>query len=400
MAVKKVLDLSTEKFIQDMSEINPKYDDSVVIKAYEIARSLHDGQFRKSGEPYIIHPVAVAKILAGFGMDNETVIAGLLHDAVEDTDYTREQLVADFDEKIADLVDGVTKLGNISYDSTEAAQAENFRKMFLAMSKDIRVLIIKLADRLHNMRTLEYMPTEKRTSKAMETLEIYAPLAGRLGIFSIKFELEDLALKYLYPTEFKKLSDAVAKQKKIYEKNLESLTDEISQLLEEAGIQHDVKGRSKHLYSIYRKMKVQNKQIDEIFDLLAVRILVGSVKDCYAALGLVHNRWKPIPGRFKDYIAMPKPNMYQSIHTTVLGDGGEPFEIQIRTYEMHRIAEYGIAAHWKYKEGKISGDEDESDQKLAWLRQALELQTEADDSVEFLETVKVDLFNNQVFVFT
>ncbi len=400
MAVQKVLDLSTEKFIQDMSEINPKYDDSVVIKAYEIARRLHDGQFRKSGEPYIIHPVAVAKILAGFGMDNETVIAGLLHDAVEDTEYTREQLVEDFDEKIADLVEGVTKLGNISYDSTEAAQAENFRKMFLAMSKDIRVLIIKLADRLHNMRTLEYMPTEKRTSKAMETLEIYAPLAGRLGIFSIKFELEDLALKYLYPTEFKKLSDAVAKQKKVYEKNLESLTDEISQLLEEAGIQHDVKGRSKHLYSIYRKMKVQNKQIDEIFDLLAVRILVGSVKDCYAALGLVHNRWKPIPGRFKDYIAMPKPNMYQSIHTTVLGDNGEPFEIQIRTYEMHRIAEYGIAAHWKYKEGKISGDEDESDQKLAWLRQALELQTEADDSVEFLETVKVDLFNNQVFVFT
>ena len=301
MAAKKVLDLSTEKFIHDMSEINPKYDDSVVIKAYEIARSLHDGQFRKSGEPYIIHPVAVAKILAGFGMDNETVIAGLLHDVVEDTDYSREQLVEDFDDKIADLVDGVTKLGNISYDSTEAAQAENFRKMFLAMSKDIRVLIIKLADRLHNMRTLEYMPTEKRTSKAMETLEIYAPLAGRLGIFSIKFELEDLALKYLYPTEFKKLSDAVAKQKKVYEKNLESLTDEISQLLEDSGIQHDVKGRSKHLYSIYRKMKVQNKQIDEIFDLLAVRILVGSVKDCYAALGLVHNRWKPIPGRFKDY---------------------------------------------------------------------------------------------------
>lgn len=400
MAVNKVLDLSTEKFIQDMSEINPKYDDSVIIKAYEIARSLHDGQFRKSGEPYIIHPVAVAKILAGFGMDNETVIAGLLHDVVEDTSYTREQLVEDFDEKIADLVDGVTKLGNISYDSTEAAQAENFRKMFLAMSKDIRVLIIKLADRLHNMRTLEYMPTEKRTSKAMETLEIYAPLAGRLGIFSIKFELEDLALKYLYPTEFKKLSDAVAEQKKIYEKNLESLTDEISQLLDESGIQHDVKGRSKHLYSIYRKMKVQNKQINEIFDLLAVRILVGSVKDCYAALGLVHSRWKPIPGRFKDYIAMPKPNMYQSIHTTVLGDSGEPFEIQIRTYEMHRIAEYGIAAHWKYKEGKISDSEDESDQKLAWLRQALELQTEADDSVEFLETVKVDLFNNQVFVFT
>ena len=400
MAVQKVLDLSTEKFIQDMSEINPKYDDTVIVKAYEIARKLHEGQFRKSGEPYIIHPIAVAKILAGFGMDNETVIAGLLHDVVEDTRYTRDELEKDFDEKIANLVDGVTKLGNISYETTETAQAENFRKMFLAMSKDIRVLIIKLADRLHNMRTLEYMPTEKRKIKAMETLEIYAPLAGRLGIFSIKFELEDLALKYLHPIEYKNLSEAMEKRRDEYEKNLRILTEEISRELNDAGIQHDVKGRSKHLYSIYRKMVMQQKKIDEIFDILAVRILVSSVKDCYAALGLVHNRWKPIPGRFKDYIAMPKPNMYQSIHTTVLGDNGEPFEIQIRTYEMHRIAEYGIAAHWKYKEGKVSGDEDESEQKLAWLRQALELQTEAEDSVEFLETVKVDLFDNQVFVFT
>ena len=400
MAAPKVIDLSTEKFIREMTEINPKYDDSVIIKAYEIARRLHDGQFRKSGEPYIIHPIAVAKILAEFGMDNETVIAGLLHDAVEDTGYTREQLVKDFDEKIADLVEGVTKLTNISYDSSEAAQAENFRKMFLAMSKDIRVLIVKLADRLHNMRTLEYMPTEKRISKAMETLEIYAPLAGRLGIFSIKFELEDLSLKYLHPLEYKKLVAAVDRRKYEYARNLKVLTSTISGLLDEAGIQHDVKGRSKHLYSIYRKMIVQQKQIDEIFDILAVRILVSSVKDCYAALGLVHNRWKPIPGRFKDYIAMPKPNMYQSIHTTVLGDNGEPFEIQIRTYEMHRIAEYGIAAHWKYKEGKVSGAVDDSEQKLAWLRQALELQTEADDSVEFLNTVKVDLFDNQVFVFT
>lgn len=383
-----------------MTEINPKYDDSVIIKAYEIARSLHDGQFRKSGEPYIIHPVAVAKILAQFGMDNETVIAGLLHDVVEDTRYTREQLAEDFDEKIADLVEGVTKLTNISYDSNEAAQAENFRKMFLAMSKDIRVLIVKLADRLHNMRTLEYMPTEKRITKAMETLEIYAPLAGRLGIFNIKFELEDLALKYLHPLEYKKLVAAVDRRKSEYARNLKVLTGTISSILDEAGIQHDVKGRSKHLYSIYRKMIVQQKQIDEIFDILAVRILVSSVKDCYAALGLVHNRWKPIPGRFKDYIAMPKPNMYQSIHTTVLGDNGEPFEIQIRTYEMHRIAEYGIAAHWKYKEGKVSGAVDDSEQKLAWLRQALEWQKEADDSVEFLNTVKVDLFDNQVFVFT
>ena len=401
MAPGKILDLTTENFMREITQINPKYNDSAIIKAYEIALHLHEGQFRKSGEPYIIHPIAVAKILAGFGMDNETVIAGLLHDVVEDTDYTREQLVGDFDEKIAALVDGVTKLGNISYDaSSEKVQAENFRKMFLAMSKDIRVLIIKLADRLHNMRTLEYMPTNKRESKAMETLEIYAPLAGRLGMFSLKFELEDLALKFLHPIEYKKLQVAVTKKKAKYEKDVESLIQEISFELDKAGIQHEVKGRSKHMYSIYRKMVLQNKQLDEIFDLLAVRILVSSVKDCYAALGMVHTRWKPIPGRFKDYIAMPKPNMYQSLHTTVLGDNGEPFEIQIRTYEMHRIAEYGIAAHWKYKEGKISGKEDESEQKLAWLRQALEWQKDADDSVEFLETLKMDLFDNQVFVFT
>ena len=401
MAVREVIDLSTEKFMRELTDINPKYEDTAIIKAYEIALRLHEGQFRKSGEPYIIHPIAVAKILAGFGMDNETVIAGLLHDVVEDTAYTREELVNDFDEKIATLVDGVTKLGNISYDaSSEKIQAENFRKMFLAMSKDIRVLIIKLADRLHNMRTLEYMPTNKRASKAMETLEIYAPLAGRLGMFSIKFELEDLALKFLHPIEYKKLSDAVALKKAKYEQDVETLISEIKSELKQAGIQGEVKGRNKHLYSIYRKMVIQKKELDEIFDLLAVRILVSSVKDCYAALGLVHTRWTPIPGRFKDYIAMPKPNMYQSLHTTVLGDNGEPFEIQIRTYEMHRIAEYGIAAHWKYKEGKVSGKEDESEQKLAWVRQALEMQNEADDSVEFLENLKMDLFDNQVFVFT
>lgn len=400
MAVNEVIDLTTEHFMDELIAINPKYDDSIIVKAYEIAFKLHDGQLRKSGEPYIIHPIAVAKILANFGMDNETIVAGLLHDSVEDTSYTRDMLVHDFDEKIALLVDGVTKLGNIKYGSSVELQAENFRKMFLAMSKDIRVLIIKLADRLHNMRTLEYMPTNKRESKALETLEIYAPLAGRLGIFSIKFELEDLALKYLHPIEYKNLSKQVSNKRVEYEKNIDSLIQEIDDVLSESNIQHDVKGRSKHLYSIYRKMVIQNKQIDEIFDLLAVRVLVSSVKDCYAVLGLVHNRWKPIPGRFKDYIAMPKPNMYQSLHTTVIGDNGEPFEIQIRTYEMHRIAEYGIAAHWKYKEGKVSGNEEESEQKLAWLRQALEWQKDAEDSVEFLETMKVDLFENQVFVFT
>ena len=400
MAINEVLDLTTEHFMDEMAAINPKYDDSIIVKAYDIAYRLHDGQFRKSGEPYIIHPVAVAKILANFGMDNETVVAGLLHDSVEDTEYTREMLVEDFNERIALLVDGVTKLGNIKFDSNEELQAENFRKMFLAMSKDIRVLIVKLADRLHNMRTLEYMPTNKRESKALETLEIYAPLAGRLGIFSIKFELEDLALKYLHPIEYKKLSDVVSVKRAEYEKNIVNLIDTINEELDESGIEHDIKGRSKHIYSIYRKMVIQKKSIDEIFDLMAVRVLVDSVKDCYAVLGLVHNKWTPIPGRFKDYIAMPKPNMYQSLHTTVIGDNGEPFEIQIRTYEMHRVAEYGIAAHWKYKEGKISSVEDDSEQKLAWLRQALEWQKEADDSVEFLETMKMDLFDNQVFVFT
>ena len=399
MGVNEVVNLTSEHFIEEMTAINPKYDDSIIVKAFEIASKLHDGQFRKSGEPYIIHPIAVAKILANFGMDNETIVAGLLHDSVEDTEYSRDELVSDFDEKIALLVDGVTKLGNIKIGSREEIQAENFRKMFLAMSKDIRVLIIKLADRLHNMRTLEYMPTDKREVKALETLEIYAPLAGRLGIFSIKFELEDLALKFLHPLEYKKLSDQVSTKKIEYEKNIESLIEEIDEALVESNIQHDIKGRSKHLYSIYRKLVRQNKQLDEIFDLLAVRVLVSSVKECYTVLGLVHSRWKPIPGRFKDYIAMPKPNMYQSLHTTVIGDNGEPFEIQIRTYEMHRIAEYGIAAHWKYKEGKITDDE-ESEQKLAWLRQALEWQQDSEDSLDFLETMKVDLFDNQVFVFT
>ncbi len=395
----KVSIITTEQYMAELTAINPKYDDSLIVKAFEIANKLHDGQLRKSGEPYIIHPIAVSKILANFGLDNETIIAGLLHDVVEDTEYTRDQLVQDFDEKIALLVDGVTKLGNIKYDSKEKQQAENFRKMFLAMSKDIRVLIIKLADRLHNMRTLEYMPTHKREEKALETLEIYAPLAGRLGIYSIKFELENLALKYLHPIEYKNLKEAVDEKTKNYEKNVDDLISSIDVLLNESNIPHDIKGRSKHLYSIYKKMVVQHKALDEIFDLLAVRVLVPSVKDCYAVLGLVHSKWKPIPGRFKDYIAMPKPNMYQSLHTTVIRESGEPFEIQIRTYEMHRVAEYGIAAHWKYKEGK-SADGSEDEQKLAWLRQALEWQKEAEDSVQFLETMKMDLFDNQVFVFT
>lgn len=393
--------MTTEQFVEDLRSIHEKYDDPIIIKAFEIANRLHDGQMRKSGEPYIIHPVAVAKILASFGMDKETVVAGVLHDVVEDTEYTREELVEDFNEEIALLVDGVTKLGNIKYDSKEEMQAENFRKMFLAMSKDIRVLIIKLADRLHNMRTMEFMPPHKRKEKSAETLEIYAPLAGRLGIYSIKFELEDLAFKYLHSEEYQELSVQVNKRKEERERIVDRLIDEISDELDKSNFHYDVMGRSKHLYSIYKKMTIQHKQLEEIFDLVAVRVIVNTVKDCYAVLGLVHTRWKPIPGRFKDYIAMPKPNMYQSLHTTVLDDNGDPFEIQIRTYEMHRIAEYGIAAHWKYKEGKDAKQGgDTSEQKLAWLRQALEWQKEADDSMEFLETLKMDLFDNQVFVFT
>ena len=392
--------MTTEEFIAKLESLNHKYNSPLVVKAFEIANNLHKGQLRKSGEPYIIHPIAVSFILANFGMDTETIIAGLMHDVVEDTPYTREQLVEDFGEEIALLVDGVTKLGNIKYDSKEELQAENFRKMFLAMSKDIRVLIIKLADRLHNMRTLEYRPTKKREEKALETLEIYAPLAGRLGIYSIKFELEDLALMYLHPNEYKELSSKVSQRRESRESVVQRLISEIKEGLDNAHIECEVMGRSKHLYSIYKKMVIQKKQLDEIFDLTAIRIIVDSVKDCYAALGLVHTKWTPIPGRFKDYIAMPKPNMYQSIHTTVLDDNGNPFEIQIRTKEMHRIAEYGIAAHWKYKEGKAVGTEDEDEKKLAWLRQALEWQKETDDSLEFLETLKVDLFDHQVFVFT
>ena len=391
---------TAEQYIEDIKAINNKYDDPSVIKAFNLAVKLHDGQFRKSGEPYIIHPIAVSKILAGFGIDKEALIAGLLHDAVEDTDFTEDDLKAEFGDEVALLVDGVTKLGNIKYDSKEKMQAENFRKMFLAMSKDIRVLIIKLADRLHNMRTIEFMPSNKIEEKAMETLEIYAPLAGRLGMYNVKFELEDLGLKYLHPREYEKLLKQVNKKKELRGKIVVKLIEELEELLKKQDIDCEVNGRSKHLYSIYRKMVMQKKELDEIFDLIAIRVIVDNLKDCYAVLGLVHTRWIPIPGRFKDYIAMPKPNMYQSLHTTVLDDKGEPFEIQIRTKEMHQIAEYGIAAHWKYKEGNTKGSSDENEEKLSWLRQALIWQQESDDSLEFLETLKMDLFENQVFVFT
>ena len=388
------------EFLEKILSINSKYDTELIGKAFDTANRLHDGQFRKSGEPYIIHPVNVAYILAEMGMDDATIVGGLLHDVVEDTDYTREQLVNDFGEEIALLVDGVTKLGTIKFESKEEIQAENFRKMFLAMSKDIRVLIIKLADRLHNMRTMEYMKPEKIIEKCNETLDIYAPLASRLGISKVKFELEDLALKYLHPEEFQELKQKVNKRKEEREATINNVIAEIKDALDDMNLHYDIYGRAKHYYSIYKKMKMQHKQIDEIFDLIAVRIIVDNVKDCYAVLGIVHTMWKPIPGRFKDYIAMPKPNMYQSLHTTVIGDNGEPFEIQIRTYEMHQVAEYGIAAHWKYKEGDTSGKSSGDDIKLAWLRQSLEWQKDLKDPKDFLETMKMDLFASQVFVFT
>ena len=385
------------EFLDTILEFNPNYDIELIGHAYDVAEEMHRGQLRKSGEPYLIHPMAVAEILADLGMDEETIVAGLLHDVVEDTSYTEEELIVDFGEDVAMLVDGVTKLASLKFESKEERQAENLRKMFLAMSKDIRVLIIKLSDRLHNLRTINYMTHDKIIEKCRETLDIYAPLAARLGMYAIKMELEDIALKFLEPEAYYDLAEQVSQRKDEREDAINDVVERIDNSLKDIDIHYDIYGRSKHFYSIYKKMKYQHKTLDEIFDLMAVRIIVDSVKDCYAVLGLVHTMWTPIPGRFKDYIAMPKPNMYQSLHTTVVGDNGKPFEIQIRTYEMHKIAEYGIAAHWKYKEG-ITTDKEEVN--LSWLRQALEWQKDANDPKEFMESLKMDLFSSQVFVFT
>ena len=386
-----------EEFTAELLEINPNIDIELIERAYRKAEQMHEGQLRKSGEPYLIHPVEVAKILADLGMDERTIVAGLLHDAVEDTPYSKENLQNDFGSEVALLVDGVTKLGSLKFESKEERQAENLRKMFLAMSKDIRVLIIKLSDRLHNLRTINYMNEEQILDKCQETLDIYAPLANRLGIYTIKFELEDIALKYLDSDAYYELVDLVKSKKGEREENINSVIGEIKEALDDLDLEYEISGRSKHFYSIYRKMKYQNKSIEEIFDLTAIRIIVDTVKDCYSVLGIVHTLWRPLPGRFKDYIAMPKPNMYQSLHTTVAGDKGQPFEIQIRTKAMHRVAEYGIAAHWKYKEGVT---EDQEEMKLAWLRQTLEWQNDMNDPREFMETLRMDLFSNQVFVFT
>lgn len=375
-----------------------QYDIDKIEQAYQYAQEAHQGQLRISGEEYIHHPLEVALILIELEMDDSTIIAALLHDVVEDTNQTLDNIVKVFGDEVAGLVDGVTKLGRIEYKSKMEVQVENLRKMFLAMAKDIRVVLIKLADRLHNMRTLKFQSDKKQKEISQETLEIYAPLANRLGIFRIKWELEDIAFRFLNPQEYYDLVEGISLKRKEREEQINEVMEQLNIRLEEVGIYADIAGRPKHFYSIYKKMINQNKNLSEIYDLTAIRVVVETVNDCYGALGIIHTLWKPIPGRFKDYIAMPKPNMYQSLHTTLIGSYGEPFEIQIRTWEMHRTAEYGIAAHWKYKEGaKI---ENNFEQKLSWLRQLLEWQHDSRDAGEFMESLKVDLFADTVFVFT
>ena len=391
-----------KKLIATIRAYRPTTDLSEIEKAYKIASKAHEGQKRKSGEPYIIHPLCVAIILAELELDKETIVAGILHDVVEDTVMTREEIAKEFSEEVALLVDGVTKLTqlDLSQDKIEV-QAENLRKMFLAMAKDIRVILIKLADRLHNLRTTQYQSPAKQIEKSRETMDIYAPLAHRLGISKIKVELDDLSMQYLYPEVYKNLKEEITTRLNASEDFIVQMVEQVKQYMKEAGIEAEVDGRVKHLFSIYKKMITQNKTLDQIYDIHAIRIKVDTVRDCYAALGIIHEKYKPIPGRFKDYIAMPKENMYQSLHTTLIGPGGRPFEIQIRTYEMHRTAEYGIAAHWKYKEGG-SGKNDNEEQKLSWLRQILEWQTDTTDNKEFMNAIKtdLDLFSDQVYVFT
>lgn len=387
-----------DKLIEKIKTYNENADFELIKKAYTLAEDKHKGQKRNSGEDYIIHPLHVALILADMNMDTSTIIAGILHDVIEDTDVTYDYVKEEFGEEIADLVDGVTKLKKLNYKNKEEKQAENIRKMVLAMAKDIRVIIVKLADRLHNMRTLEYMTEKKKIEKATETVEIYAPIADRLGMSKIKWELEDLSLRYLDKEGYYKLVDMVSKRRNERENLINNLIDTLYKQLNEVGIECEISGRPKNFYSIYKKMKKKGKVFDEIYDLSAIRILTNSVKDCYGALGVVHTLFKPIPGRFKDYISMPKPNKYQSLHTTVIDNNGETFEVQIRTYEMHQTAEYGIAAHWKYKAGVNKTTS--FDENLTWLRQLLEWQKDVNDPNDFMDTLKIDFFADEVFVFT
>ena len=393
-----------KKLTDKVVSYHPSADISMLEKAYNLALGAHKDQLRKSGEPYIVHPLCVANILAELELDKESIVSGILHDVVEDTDITLEELAKMFSEEIALLVDGVTKLTKLNYSKDKVeVQAENLRKMFLAMAKDIRVILIKLADRLHNMRTLKYMNPVKQKEIAKETMDIYAPIAQRLGISKIKVELDDLSLKYLEPEVYKDLAEKIASKKSERQAYIDSIVSDVRSHVEEAGISAKIEGRIKHFFSIYKKMVNQDKSLEEIYDLFAVRIIVDSLKDCYAALGVIHEMYKPIPGRFKDYIAMPKPNMYQSLHTTLIGPKGQPFEIQIRTYDMHKTAEYGIAAHWKYKEGTDGKNTSNAEEeKLTWLRQVLEWQRDLSDNKEFLSLIKndFDLFSDSVYAFT
>ena len=394
------------ELIEKIKTYHPSDDFSMIEKAYQLANGAHKDQKRKSGEPYIIHPLKVAYILAELELDMESIVAGILHDVIEDTEYSYEDISNMFSEEIAALVDGVTKLGKLSYTTKEEVQAENYRKMFLAMAKDIRVILIKLADRLHNMRTLNYMKPEKQKEKAQETLDIYAPLAHRLGISKIRSEMEDLCFKYLDPDAFFDLATKIERKKEERDEFVQDIVKELQKKMDEAGIKGKVYGRTKHFFSIYKKMVNQNKTMDQIYDLFAIRALVDNVKDCYAVLGIVHTMYTPMPGRFKDYIAMPKPNMYQSLHNSLIGPHGQVFEVQIRTWEMHRTSEYGIAAHWKYKEGKANEKGNKAtrrdEEKLAWLRQIMEWQQDMADNKEYLDTLKQDfnIFSTQVYAFT
>ena len=399
-----IKEYTLDDVIKEMKKHNRRVDTKLISRAYEFAKSQHEGQLRKSGEPYIIHPVQVAYILSTLGLDDSTICAALLHDVVEDTSVTKKDIIEKFGEEIAEMVDGVTKLNKLEYATIEEQQVENYRKMFLAMGKDIRVILIKLSDRLHNMRTLKYLSRDRQIANARETMILYAPLANRLGMYSLKWELEDLSFKYLYPEEFRELVEGINKKREERLKFIDQIMEQIKAELKRQRIEGEITGRAKHLYSIYNKMKRDNITLDQVYDLFALRIIVNSVKDCYAALGVVHELYTPMPGRFKDYISVPKPNMYQSLHTTLIGPKGTPFEVQIRTWDMHRVAEFGIAAHWAYKEASFKSNKKANvvvtDDKLSWLRETLEWQKDMQDPDEFMKTLKTELFEDEVYVFT